>query len=86
VTLRRGPLESLSPDELGGRAVLANVPMAAHRALLRRIDRDAPPAAAVLSGIRAGDVAELEASWGALGLRSAAVTAGGGFRCLRMGA
>jgi hypothetical protein len=86
VTLRRGPLGGLGGDELAGRVVLANVPAAAHRELLRRVDRDAPPRAAVLSGIRPGEVDALGEAWAAVGLPTAAVTAGGGFRCLRVGA
>lgn len=86
VTLRRGPLGGLTGGELAGRVVLANVPAAAHRELLGRVDGDAPPRAAVLSGIRPRDVADLGAAWAALGLPTVAVADGGGFCCLRVGA
>ena len=57
--LRRGPLEALAADELAGAVLMANLPAAAHRALLRRIG--APPAAAVLSGLRPAEAGRLPA-------------------------
>lgn len=68
VILRRGPLTGLTGAELAGRIVLANVPAAAHGALLDRVDPAAPPRAAVLSGIRPGEAEGLAAGWRALGL------------------
>ena len=85
VTLRRGPLAAIAPDELGGRIVLANVPPAAHRALLDRVDPAAPPRAVVLSGIRAADAGALAAAWRARGLETIATARRGGFCCLRVG-
>jgi SAM-dependent methyltransferase len=69
VTLRLGPLGGLPPADLAGRVVLANIPAAAHRALLAAVDPRRPPVAVVLSGVRADQVAEVEAAWRALGLR-----------------
>jgi 23S rRNA G2445 N2-methylase RlmL len=66
VSLRRGPLEALRPEELAGRVVLANLPHAAHDALLRRYAD--PPRAALLSGLRRGEGRELARRYRRLGL------------------
>ena len=68
VTVRRAPIAALTPADLAGRVLLANVPMPAHRELLRA-GAGAAPAAAVLSGIRPGDAAALRDAWTARGLR-----------------
>jgi SAM-dependent methyltransferase len=69
VTLRRGPLEGLPAADIAGRVVLANIPAAAHRALLAAVDPRRPPAAAVLSGLRPAQADAVEGAWRALGLR-----------------
>lgn len=66
VSLRRGPLEALVPDELADRAVLANLPLAAHCALVGRYAD--PPRAALLSGLRRGEARALLPAYQALGL------------------
>lgn len=86
VRLRRGPLAALGPDELAGRAVLANVPPGAHRALLERIDPARPPRAGVLSGVRPGEADALGEAWRALGLEVVDREDAGGFVCLRVAA
>ncbi len=86
VELRRGPLGGLRAADLAGRVVLANIPAPAHAELLGRIDAAAPPRAAVLSGLRPAQVAGVVAGWEALGLRAGALDAGGGFRCVTVGA
>jgi ribosomal protein L11 methyltransferase PrmA len=82
VTLRRGPVEALLPAELAGRVLLANLPLAAQRGLLARIDE--PPRAALISGIRPGQEGELLAAYRALGLRPAGAARRGGFLCLAL--
>lgn len=82
VDLRRGPLSALAPGELGGRIVLANVPLAAHHALLERVD--APPRAVVLSGVRDSQVGALEGAWRERGLRTVRILHRAGFACLQM--
>lgn len=82
VTLRRGPLERLVPGALGGRVLLANVPLAAHRALAGRIVT--PPRAAVVSGIRPREEAAVAAAYAATGLRPCARAQEGGFLALTM--
>jgi hypothetical protein len=70
ITVRHGPLEALAAGEIAGRVVLANMPPAAHRALLARVA--GPPRAAVLSGLRPGQARELLAAWRRHGLVPAA--------------
>ena len=82
VDLRRGPLSALAPGELAGRVVLANVPLAAHHALLERVG--APPRAVVLSGLRDPQVDALEEAWRGHGLRTVRILHRGGFACLQM--
>lgn len=82
VALRRGPLGALAAAEIAGRVLLANVPLEAHRALAARIG--APPAAAVLSGLRPEAVDEVVCAYRARGLRLRASHRGGGFACLEM--
>lgn len=80
VVWRRGPLEALAGADLAGRVVLANVPAGAHRALLAAVDRDRPPAAAVLSGLRPAEAGAVWSAWAALGLRRRVAAArSGGF-------
>ena len=82
IDLRQGPLEALAADELAGAVLMANLPAAGHRALLRRIG--APPAAAVLSGLRAAEAGPVAGAYLALGLRLAGRAERGGFCCLVM--
>ena len=82
VDLRHGPLSALGPAALAGRTVLANIPLAAHRALLETVS--APPRRVVLSGVRDRDVAGLTESWAAHGLRTVKVVRRAGFACLQM--
>lgn len=82
VDLRQGPLERLAAAELAGAVLMANLPAAAHRALLRRIG--ARPAAAVLSGLRPAEVGAVADAYRALGLRPAGRAERDGFCCLVM--
>ena len=82
VEVRRAPIESLAAADLAGRALLANVPEEAQRALLARVS--GPPSAIVLSGIRPGAAGALRDAWQALGLRPDGAWERGGFACLRM--
>ena len=83
VTVRRAPIAALTPAGLAGRVLLANVPMPAHRELLRA-GAGAAPAAAVLSGIRPGDAAALRDAWAARGLRPDGAWERDGWACLRL--
>lgn len=76
------PLESLGPEELAGRILLANVPAAAHRALLDAVV--SPPRAAVLSGLRPGDAGPVCAAWESRGLTRVRTACAGGFIALCM--
>jgi ribosomal protein L11 methyltransferase len=83
VEVRRGALEALAAGDLAGRALLANVPLPAHRALLAAAG-GAPPAAAVLSGVRPADAPALRDAWDARGLRPDGAWEAGGWACLRL--
>jgi ribosomal protein L11 methyltransferase len=83
VEVRRGALEALAAGDLAGRALLANVPLPAHRALLAAAG-GAPPAAAVLSGVRPADAPALRDAWAARGLRPDGAWEAGGWACLRL--
>jgi ribosomal protein L11 methyltransferase len=80
--VRRAPIQSLAAEAIAGRAILANVPEEAHRALLARVV--GPPAAVVLSGIRPARAPALRDAWRALGLRPDGAWERGGFACLRL--
>ncbi|MBJ7455498.1 MAG: 50S ribosomal protein L11 methyltransferase [Thermoleophilia bacterium] len=82
VTMRRGPVAALRAEELGGRVLLANVPLPAHESLLSRIGR--PPRAVVLSGLRPGQAAAVVVAYRALGLEIVAEDERGGFRAVSM--
>jgi ribosomal protein L11 methylase PrmA len=83
VEVRRAALEALRPADIDGRTVLANVPAAAHRALLAAA-AGATPAAVVLSGIRPADADALSGAWAARGLRPDGAWTRGGWACLRL--
>jgi ribosomal protein L11 methyltransferase len=68
VEVWRGPIERL---EVGGRVLLANVPPAAHRALLRSLS--GPPAAALVAGMRRGDARDVVDGYLRLGMRRLSV-------------
>jgi ribosomal protein L11 methylase PrmA len=84
VALLRAGLGALAPGAIAGRAVLANVPAAAHRELIGRVDD--PPRAVVACGLRPAEAPRVEAAYRALGLRAAGRRQAGGFVCLRLGA
>jgi SAM-dependent methyltransferase len=77
VRVERWRLEALAPEALVGRVLLANLPLAAHRALLARLA--APPPAALLSGLRRAEAAEVLAAYRRLGLRPLGAARRGGF-------
>jgi hypothetical protein len=82
VRLRRGPIESLSAPELAGRVLLANLPIAGHWALRRRLVGPAP--AAVLSGLRPAQAGELARAYRALGMAVVGDERRAGFVCLTL--
>jgi hypothetical protein len=82
VRLRRGPVETLAEQELGGRVILANLPAAGQQALVARLRT--PPPAAVLSGLRPGEAGELARAYRALGLAVVDAARRGGFCCLTL--
>jgi ribosomal protein L11 methylase PrmA len=77
VRVERWRLEALAPEALVGRVLLANLPLAAHRALLARLA--APPPAALLSGLRRAEAAEVLGAYRRLGLRPLGAARRGGF-------
>jgi hypothetical protein len=81
--VRRAPLAALTPADLAGRAVLANVPLPAHRELLRTA-AGAAVAAVVLSGIRPPDATALRDAWTDRGLHPEGAWERGGWACLRL--
>lgn len=84
VDLRRVSLGALAPADVAGRALLANLPAAAHGQLLARIA--GPPAGAVLSGLRPGDAPAIGAAYRALGLVLRTREERSGFVCLALAA
>ena len=82
VDLRQGPLTALAPSEIAGCTLLANIPLAAHRALLACVGP--PPRAVVLSGVRDPDAPALAAAWAAHGLRAVRILHRAGFACLHL--
>jgi ribosomal protein L11 methylase PrmA len=79
VVLRRVALAALPAEAIAGRALLANLPAAAHRELLARVA--APPRAVVLSGLRPAEAPPVEAAYRALGLAPVGRAQRGGFAC-----
>lgn len=79
IRLDRSPLQSLPAAALSGRFVLANIPAAAHHALLDRMSLAGPAPGAVISGLRPGEIGEVIARYRACGLRVARVSYGDGF-------
>jgi hypothetical protein len=80
-------VESLEAGALEGRVILANLPLASQRALAARlIALAAPPRAALLSGLRPGEAAELVAAYRRLGLRPLAAARRGRWERWRLGA
>lgn len=71
VEVRRTAAAALTPFELDGRVLLANVPAQVHLELLERV-AVAPPAA-VLSGLRIGEGARFARRYRLLGLRPVSV-------------
>jgi ribosomal protein L11 methylase PrmA len=70
IELRRAAVGALAAAELAGRVLLANLPLVAQRALAGRcLALGAAPRAALLSGLRPGEAAELLAAYRRLGLR-----------------
>ena len=67
VETRRQAIETLLAADLAGRTVLANIPAAAHHALLRRLD--GAPSAVVLSGLRPADAPAVLDGYRAIGMR-----------------
>lgn len=60
-------IESLEPDEVAGRVLLANLPPIAHAVLARRVT--VPPRAVLLSGFRRRERESVLAPYRALGMR-----------------
>ena len=79
VETRRQAIETLQPADLAGVTVLANIPAAAHRAVLRRFD--GPPSAAVLSGLRPSEAPAVLDGYRAVGMRRVRSMRVGRFEC-----
>jgi len=79
VETRRQAIETLQPADLAGVTVLANIPAAAHHAVLRRFD--GPPSAAVLSGLRPGEAPAVLDGYRAVGMRRRRSMRVGRFEC-----
>jgi ribosomal protein L11 methylase PrmA len=75
IDVRRAAVAALTPSEVDGRVLLANVPTALHLDLLERITT--PPPAAVLSGMRIGEGAEIARRYRQLDLRTTSVARSG---------
>ena len=75
IDVRRAAVAALTPAEVDGRVLLANVPTALHLDLLERITT--PPPAAVLSGMRIGEGAEIARRYRQLDLRATSVARSG---------
>ena len=87
IALRRAAVGALEPAALDGRVILANLPLAAQRELAARlIALAAPPRAALLSGLRPGEAAQLLAAYRRLGLRPRAAARRGRWECWRLDA
>ena len=84
VDLRRASLGALTPDDIAGRALLANLPDSAHRQLLARIG--APPRAAVLSGLRPAEAPAIEEAYRSIGLAPRSRDERSGFVCIVLAA
>jgi len=67
VTVRRAALNVLAPDEVAGRVVLVNAPRVAQDALLS-VPGEPVPAAVLVSGLQADDMASVVDAWGMRGL------------------
>jgi len=79
VETRREAIETLQPADLAGVTVLANIPAAAHHAVLRRFD--GPPSAAVLSGLRPGEAPAVLDGYRTVGMRRVRSMRVGWFEC-----
>lgn len=79
VQVHRRAIESLTASELTDRVVLANIPAAAHHVLIARLN--APPPAAVLSGLRCGEVPQVLEAYRRMGLRHVRAARRGRFEC-----
>lgn len=76
---RQQAIETLRPQDLAGVTVLANIPAAAHHAVLRRLD--SPPSAAVLSGLRPAEAPAVIGGYRAVGMRRVRSMRIGRFEC-----
>lgn len=67
VSVRRGAIDAVDPDDVAQRVVLINAPLVAQRALLAVPDAPAPPAL-LISGLQEEPMDEVVAAWGERGL------------------
>jgi ribosomal protein L11 methyltransferase len=79
VEVRRQPVQGLSALDLTGRVVFANIPVAAHAALLARYAD--PPRAVVVSGLRPDEAPDIVRAYRRLGLRHTRAARRGRFDC-----
>ena len=79
VETRRQAVETCPIDALAGKILLANIPVAAHDALLRRLR--IAPAAVVVSGLRPRDATPIVDRYRRLGMRRVRSTRLGPFDC-----
>jgi hypothetical protein len=79
VEARCQPIATLGPADLTGVTLLANIPAAAHHALLETLAGS--PAAAVLSGLRRAEAAGTLAGYRAVGMHRVRSMRIGRFEC-----
>lgn len=79
VEARREAVETLPLQELSGATVFANMPLAGHRALLRRLGE--APAAIIVSGLRPAEAGVVVDEYRRLGLRRSRSSRSGRFDC-----
>jgi ribosomal protein L11 methyltransferase len=79
VETRLQAIETLRPRDLAGVTILANIPLAAHRALRLALRR--PPRSAVVSGFRPSEAPEILAGYRDMGMRRIRSMRRGRFEC-----
>lgn len=79
VTVSSRRLATLAENEVAGRVLLANLPLAGHREILDRLA--SPPPGALLSGLRAGEGRALVDAYRDLGLRVSGAARRRGWEC-----
>ena len=79
VEVRTGRASTLTPDQLAGRVVLANIPARAHEELQSRMS--APPRALLVSGLTTSDARPILDGYRAFGMTRTAASRRGRWEC-----